>query len=313
MNTNTLPKVTTSEVTVSKITIEPIAVLDHGYVRLVDYMGTDQSIIEAARMSTGKGFLGWDKDEGLLDYLFSNSHSTPFEMCEIAVEVHAPIFVFRQWHRHRTQSVNEFSSRYSELPDVFYLPTWERCAERQGTTNKQGSVFSVLADEATAKSETLSIQAETIESYSHYRRRLGQGIPKELARLNMPVSGYSKMRAKANLHNWLHFLGLRMDSHAQMEIRVFADAVGAVVSALYPRTFELFLEYRLHAARFSRAELGVLQALMQNLLEGNVQLVSLPQYLKQAAGGLGGVRKSDAFLAKLGVRKSVDLSIGGGA
>lgn len=243
-----------------------INVLDYGYVEFIEAWGHgvegmnrnslyyphnlltkvqhdhEVGIIEAARMSTGKGFEGWEKDSRLLKYLYDHKHSTPFEMAGMTIEVKAPIFVFREWHRHRTQSYNEMSARYIPLPDENYLPTVERCMPTM-TSNKQ-------AQSATAKLPTYDEIAEwlyALESmYSQaqliYEQGIKTGIPKELARLPVPVARYSRMRASANLRNWLAFLTLRLDPSAQWEIRQFADAVLQILEVQFPQTAKLFEE-----------------------------------------------------------------------
>lgn len=243
-------------------------VLDRGYVRLVESFGSDERIIEAARMSTAKGFLGWgpkyvcvhclredcqepshegdhsttqvEGDEKLLRYLWKNQHATPFEMAGFVVEVKAPIVVFREWHRHRTQSYNETSARYVPLPDESYLPSVERVlAGNAATTNKQAQGSGRMISE----SEALSWLSDLADAYNAaqqvYRRGLALGVPKELARLPVPVARYSVMRASANLRNWLGFLKLRCDPAAQWEIRQYANAVAELVRELYPRTYEV--------------------------------------------------------------------------
>lgn len=217
-------------------------ILDHGYVELIETWGSDERFIEAARMSTGKGFEGWEKDEKLLAYLYNNKHSTPFEMGGMVIEVKAPIFVFREWHRHRTQSYNEMSARYIPLPDENYMPDIERLmlGANTSTTNKQaqGSGKELIANEAAAWAEQLSslyAQAQTV-----YEAGIALGVPKELARLAVPVARYSRMRASANLRNWLAFLTLRMAAAAQWEIRQYAVAVGELVAEHFPRTWVLF-------------------------------------------------------------------------
>jgi thymidylate synthase (FAD) len=239
--------------------------LDHGYLDYVEHWGSDESIVRAARMSTAKGFLGWgptyscpiheghsgfacceaairkEGDEKLLRYLWENQHTGPFEFCGLTVEVKAPIMVFREWHRHRTQSFNEMSARYVPLPDENYVPTVERIIEgSKKTANKQASSVAGECSEANAmvwltKLNLLYEQAETV-----YQAGLRYGVPKELARLPVPVGRYSRMRATANLWNWLRFLKLRMAPTAQYEIRVYADAVGQLLSEHFPRTMELF-------------------------------------------------------------------------
>ncbi len=224
-----------------------LKVLDSGYVSIVESWGSDQRIIEAARMSTSKGFLGWGTpdapgDEKLLAFLYNNKHSTPFEMAGMTIEVKAPIFVFREWFRHRTQSYNEMSARYIPLPDENYLPSVERIMNgaNTATTNKQaqGSGKHVTEDVADDWLKTVSdfyVNAEEL-----YQLGLNAGIPKELARIVLPVARYSRMRASANLRNWLAFLTLRQAKAAQWEIREYADAVAAFVADRFPRTYELF-------------------------------------------------------------------------
>lgn len=225
-----------------------IEILDKGYVKLVETWGSDERVIEAARMSTGKGFNGWGtpeepKDEKLLKFLWDNHHHTPFEMAGMVIEVRAPIFVFREWHRHRTQSYNEASGRYIPLPNDNYTPSITRILQGANsvTTNKQAQGVSenvLTADQAIEwqmELEALYTQAQAV-----YDKGLALGVPKELARLPVPVSRYSSMRASCNLRNWLHFLSLRMDSAAQWEIREYANAVCQLIEQQFPRTRELF-------------------------------------------------------------------------
>ena len=225
-----------------------IEVLDHGYLQLIESWGSDERIVEAARMSTDKGFLGWgtpDKqgDERLLRYLYENKHSTPFEMAGMSIEVQAPIFVFRQWHRHRTQSYNEMSGRYTPLPDTNYLPTIERLMVG-GSTNKQAGTAKGAPTLTRAGASFFRKQLEDQYKSAEllYQDALSGGVPKELARIHLPVARYSRMRASANLRNWLAFLTLRLDPHAQHEIRVYAAIVAAVIAVRFPRTFALFTE-----------------------------------------------------------------------
>jgi thymidylate synthase (FAD) len=233
-----------------------INVLDKGYVKLIDFMGSDESIIEAARMSTGKGFEGWDKDQALLSFLWKHKHTTPFEMCEMAIEVQAPIFVFREWHRHRTQAYNEFSARYSQMPNLHYKPDISRI-KKQSAINKQGSGEEI--DPKLAEGFVRELVDEQSSIYETYENMLQQGIAKEVARINTPVSRYSKMRAKTDLLNWLRFLDLRMRPDAQYEIRVFAEAVGKLVKEWVPRTWSLFEETNLYGVHFSQTEMQVLR------------------------------------------------------
>lgn len=220
-----------------------ISVLDHGYVEFIDHSGSDEAIIEAARMSTGKGFQGWDKDEKLLKFLWTNQHLTPFEMCDMTIEVSAPIFVFREWHRHRTQSYNEMSARYIPLPFTNYRPTLEdivlRSQAAANSTNRQASGTRACT-EVEARTWLAGLEDVYNRAQSLYNLGLDIGIPKELARLPVPVARYSRMRAKANLRNWLAFLTLRMAPNAQWEIRQYANAVGELIAETFPRTWNLF-------------------------------------------------------------------------
>lgn len=223
-------------------------VLDHGYVECVESWGSDERIIEAARMSTGKGFQGWDTDEKLLAYLYNHKHATPFEMAGLVIEVKAPIFVFREWHRHRTQSYNEMSARYIPLPDENYLPDVRRLLMRN-TANKQANSTGteLTPDGADRFREALVVGYGALEA--GYQAALNDGVPKELARLFVPVGRYSRMRAAANLRNWLAFLTLRMAPNAQWEIRQYADAVAELVAAKFPRTYALFDAERTHGRK----------------------------------------------------------------
>lgn len=221
--------------------MEKRQILDSGYVALVEAWGSDEGIIEAARMSTGKGFEGWDKDEKLLAYLYNNKHSTPFEMAGMIIEVKAPIFVFREWHRHRTQSYNEMSARYIPLPDENYLPTIQRLATLDVSGNKQAGKVTdrdVYPSEAKVWQDNLQHVYQLAQEV--YEQGLHIGIPKELARLPVPVARYSRMRASANLRNWLAFLTLRKAPAAQWEIRQYADAVGDLIAERFPHTWALF-------------------------------------------------------------------------
>lgn len=249
-----------------------IDVLDHGYVKFIEAWGTGRSgrigishddgetppidshiptdfevgIIEAARQSTQGGFRGWGMDAKLLKYLYDNKHATPFEFAGMVIEVQAPIFVFREWHRHRTQSYNEMSARYAPLPDLYYRPTAERVMASGSdhlTKNKQAQSMNGEVARAGAAYYFLQgltkVYAQVEESYKH---ALADGIPKELARLVMPVGHYSRMRASANLRNWLAFMTLRCDPLAQWEIRQYANAVATLIAETFPRTHELWAE-----------------------------------------------------------------------
>ncbi len=246
-----------------------IKLLDHGYVKFIESWGSDERIIEAARMSTNKGFLGWGPqctvcrandieahqsgctgvkvagDEKLLAYLWNNQHATPFEMGGMTIEVQAPIFVFREWHRHRTQSYNELSGRYTAIPDFNYVPSLERLMMGSDGKNKQAGTVAgaeVLTLEG-AQAYQLALKLQYKNDQDFYELALKNGVPKELARIHIPVGRYSRMRASANLRNWLAFLTLRSDRNpgAQWEIRQFANAVGTFVKDKFPRTWDLYV------------------------------------------------------------------------
>jgi thymidylate synthase (FAD) len=238
-----------------------VKVLDHGYVKLIESWGTgidgksknifhsttnpdyECGIIEAARQSTQGSFRGWDKDEKLLKFMFYNNHSTPFEFAGMIIEVQAPIFIFREWHRHRTQSYNEMSARYAPLPDLNYVPDTSRIFLAQNNQDKntqakalEGTVLDL--GKATAWQDAVRQAYKELEYL--YQLGLDNGIPKELARIILPVGRYSRMRASTNLRNWLAFLTLRMAPNAQWEIRQYANAVGDIISQVFPKTWELF-------------------------------------------------------------------------
>lgn len=227
-----------------------IQVLDKGYVKFVESWGVgladvpEAGIVEAARQSTQGSFRGWETDQKLLGYLFNSKpqHATPFEFAGMVIEVQAPILVLREWHRHRTQSYNEMSARYAPLPDDYYGVTLERCLlANSATTNKQAqNATGTVLEQGLAKLWLNRMQ----EAYEHcesvYQDGLQIGIPKEVARVVMPVGHYTRMRATANLRNWLGFMTLRMDPNAQWEIRQFANAVAAIIAEKFPQTYRLF-------------------------------------------------------------------------
>lgn len=229
--------------------MDTVKILDHGYLGLVESWGADERIVEAARMSTNAGFRGWGDpdepgDEKLLRYLYEHKHATPFEMAGMVIEVQAPIFVFREWHRHRTQSYNEMSARYTPLPDLNYVPSMERLLLGLDGSNKQAGVIRGAPRLTPEVAEEFRVRLMSLYEAQEdfYQWALGVGVPKELARIDLPVGRYSRMRASANLRNWLAFLTLRTAPNAQWEIRQFAAEVARLVGRLYPRTYELFLE-----------------------------------------------------------------------
>lgn len=228
---------------------EEIKVLDHGYCKLVETWGSDERIIEAARMSTHGGFVSWEPyeghprgDQGLLDYLWRNNHATPFEMAGATFEVQAPIFVIREWHRHRVPfGYNEASARYAPLPDLNYVPDVDRMLMGGGHLTKQaGSVGKAVLDESSAMLARDTIEMLYGQAERAYRDLLESGVPKELARCVLPVGRYSKMRATGNLRGWLAFLKLRAHPSAQYEIRVYAEAIAQFIAREFPRTWALY-------------------------------------------------------------------------
>ena len=239
-------------------------VLDHGFVRVVDYMGDDAAIVQAARVSYGRGTKRVSEDAGLIRYLMRHRHSTPFEMCEIKYHVKLPIFVARQWIRHRTANVNEYSARYSVMDREFYIPAPEHLAA-QSDSNRQGRGAVLEGDEAAAVLDLLRTDAG--RAYDNYAWMLNeesadparQGLARELARMNLTLNTYTQWYWKADLHNLLGFLQLRADSHAQYEIRAYADAMLATVEAWVPATYAAFREYRVGAVTFSAGMLAVLK------------------------------------------------------
>ena len=235
-------------------------VLDHGFIRLIDYMGDDSAIVQAARVSYGAGTKHVQNDEGLIRYLMRHFHSTPFEMCEIKLHVKLPVFVARQWIRHRTANVNEYSARYSVLDREFYIPAPEQLAA-QSVVNNQGRGEVLQGAEAARVLELLKSDAD--RSYDHYEAMLSQdgqqGLARELARMNLPANIYTQWYWKVDLHNLFHFLRLRADAHAQYEIRVYADAICRVVQDWVPLAYGAFEDYRLGGVALSGKAVDVLK------------------------------------------------------
>jgi thymidylate synthase (FAD) len=236
----------------------PVPVLDHGFVRVVDYMGDDAAVVQAARVSYGKGTRAVSEDRGLIRYLMRHRHTTPFEMCELKLHVKLPIFVARQWIRHRMASVNEISARYSILDREFYLPRAEDLAV-QSANNKQGR-GEALDAEAAARVLAL-LQRDATQACTTYEALLDdEGLARELARVNLPLSMYTHW--KIDLHNLMHFLALRLDGHAQYEIRAYAEVIAGFVRAWVPTCWEAFEDYRVGGVTLSRGMLDVVRALL---------------------------------------------------
>ncbi|MEL6608257.1 MAG: FAD-dependent thymidylate synthase [Pseudomonadota bacterium] len=227
-------------------------VLDHGFVRVIDYMGDDSAIVQAARVSYGEGTKHVSNDEGLIRYLMRHWHSTPFEMCEIKLHVKLPVFVARQWIRHRTANVNEYSARYSILDREFYIPAPEHLAA-QSVVNNQGRGSVLEGAEAARVLDIL--KGDSDRAYDHYEQMISdegqQGLARELARMNLPANVYTQWYWKVDLHNLFHFLRLRADSHAQYEIRVYADEICKIVADWVPLAYRAFEDYRLGGATMS--------------------------------------------------------------
>jgi thymidylate synthase (FAD) len=232
-------------------------VLDHGFVRLVDYLGGDQRIVQSARVSYGEGTKTLREDKTLIDYLLRNKHTSPFEQVILTFHVKMPIFVARQWIRHRTARLNEISGRYSVMRDEFYTPQPEE-VRFQSKRNKQGGSTQDVPDDLRAKVIGL-LQQEQQQLYSDYEDMLEDGIARELARINLPLSLYTEMYWQIDLNNLFHFLRLRMDWHAQYEIRVYGDTMAQITRAVAPMAYEAFEEHLLHGRNFSRTELDFIR------------------------------------------------------
>ncbi|MEM1383710.1 MAG: FAD-dependent thymidylate synthase [Pseudomonadota bacterium] len=240
---------------------EALPVLDHGFVRVIDYMGDDAAVVQAARVSYGQGTRQARDDAGLIRYLMRHWHSTPFEMCELKLHVKLPVFVARQWIRHRTANVNEYSARYSILDREFYIPAPDHLAA-QSTTNRQGRGETLDGAEAARVLELL--KGDASRAYDHYEEMLGDeiGLARELARMNLPANIYTQWYWKIDLHNLFHFLRLRADPHAQYEIRAYAEVIGDLVRAWVPVCWQAFEDYRLNAAQFSGPAMTVLRRML---------------------------------------------------
>lgn len=325
-------------------------ILGNGYLKYIGHMGSDETFVEAARMSTGKGFYSWyweedtyadcvcikcntqhlmstlpyedvcdaveepvctncwaieiqpigdlaikmgkpdfvlpkllgkkgaKRDLNLLETLYSSKHSSPFEMGELAIEIKVPILVVREWVRHRTQSFSEFSARYSQMPNEHYVPERDRI-QKQSKTNKQGS--SGQFDSVKSELYIGAIISEQQMIYNNYNHMVEDGMAKEIARINTPVSRMSKMRAKTDIRNWLGFLSLRMENSAQFEIREYANAVASLIKQLFPKTFELFLEYDFLGTRFSRTEMREIREIFRTLEKTGCPINESPHLSKK--------------------------------
>lgn len=248
---------------------QEIKVLDKGFVRLVDYMGGDERIVQAARVSYGAGTKSFRQDRGLIHYLLRNWHTSPFEQVQLSFHTKMPIFVARQWVRHRTARLNEISGRYSVMKDEFYVPEPQQI-RYQSESNKQGRSEECLSPED-AKAVIRMMEEEQRSVYANYQAMLGKGVARELARSNLPLSLYTEWYWQIDLHNLFHFLALRMDPHAQYEIRAFAEAMAVCAKAVAPLAYEAFEEHRMGSVTFSKAECEALSGMLNgggHALEG---------------------------------------------
>ncbi len=247
---------------VEEVLYKTIPVLDHGFVRVIDYMGNDSSIVQAARVSYGAGTKQVNEDRGLINYLMRHGHTTPFEMCEIKLHVKLPIFVMRHWVRHRTANINEYSARYSVLSKEFYIPELSKIAG-QSKTNKQGRSDDQMSQDT--KSEIVNTLSEfsekAYEKYSHMLDDLG--LTRELARTILPVNVYTEMYWKIDLHNLFHFLRLRADNHAQYEIQCYANTILDIVKKWVPLAYDAFMNYRKNSVSVSKKCIELNKRMMQ--------------------------------------------------
>ena len=257
---------------IEKVLYKPIPVLDKGFIRVIDYMGDDSAIVQAARVSYGKGTKQTNQDRGLIQYLMRHRHTTPFEMCDIKFHIKLPIFIARQWIRHRTASVNEYSARYSIMNNEFYIPRPEDMA-MQSKSNKQGR-DNILSPEESEKLLRLLVE-DSQSCYDHYQEMINEDVQgntinednpslaRELARMNLTLNFYTEWYWKINLHNLFHFLALRADPHAQYEIRVYAEAMLDIVKEWVPFAYEAFMEYKVNSASFSGNGVKAIKAMLQ--------------------------------------------------
>jgi thymidylate synthase (FAD) len=257
-----------------KVLYEPFTVLDHGFVRVIDYMGNDDSVVQAARVSYGSGTKKVNADKALINYLMAHRHTTPFEMCEIKFHIKLPIFVARQWIRHRTASVNEYSARYSIMEDEFYIPKAQHLSA-QSKINHQGRDESKILNSQEQKQVLEILKEDSVKAYQNYLKMINQdssgnvvdedkeGLARELARMNLPLNCYTQWYWKIDLHNLLHFLNLRADKHAQYEIRVYAEIMLDLVKKWVPNCYEAFVKNNQNAKNLSGPALEVVKSLLK--------------------------------------------------
>jgi thymidylate synthase (FAD) len=292
----TTPTLRPSVAALEEILFQPIPLLDHGFIRVIDYMGDDAAVVQAARVSYGRGTKKVSEDRGLINYLMRHWHTTPFEMAEIKVHVKLPIFVARQWIRHRTASINEYSARYSVLDREFYLPD-EAQLKAQSASNRQGRGDGLAADEARQVLDILRGDAE--RTYANYSWMLNEdaggtqvdgsrdGLARELARINLTLGTYTQWYWKTNLHNLMGFLRLRADTHAQYEIRVYADVLVDIMKRWVPLTHEAFLEHRLGAVTLSKTAIAAVRRMVAGETIDQATSGLTVREWREVAGALG--------------------------
>ena len=272
-------------------------VLDDGFVRVVDYLGADESIVQAARVSYGAGTRKTREDRGLIRYLMRHAHTTPFEMCELKLHVRVPMDCWRQWIRHRTANVNEYSTRYSVAIDASQQTKPDQW-RRQSTDNKQGSKG--LMDAATGEQLSASERELLDHAQRVYAERLEKGVAREQARKDLPLSTYTEAYWKVDLHNLFHFLWLRMDAHAQWEIRQYANVIGQeIVARWVPMAWEAFTDYRLNSLSLSRIEVELLRLLTSGSEEHLVSFLAKEQLVRNRGGAPALAGELKEFLVKL--------------
>lgn len=267
-----------------KILGKPFKVLDDGFVRVIDYLGSDESIVQAARVSYGKGTKKIHEDRGLIRYLMRYRHTSPFEMCEIKLHVRVPMDCWRQWIRHRTANVNEYSTRYSEAIDSAQK-TLPKDWRKQAKSSRQGSEGNINLDIG----KNLSKQEEEFHELARalYRERLEIGVAREQARKDLPLSTYTEAYWKMDLHNLLHFLELRMDSHAQIEIRSYADIIGhEIVKKWCPITWEAFQDYRLNSLYLTRTDQEIISAIIKGDFDSAINISKNVDFIKDSQDGI---------------------------
>ena len=272
-----------------------IRCLDHGFVRLIDHMGNDSRIVQTARVSYGEGTKTVREDKGLIAYLIENAHTSPLEQVVFTFHIKMPIFVARQHIRHRTARLNEISGRYSEMKEECYLPSTARI-RKQSTSNKQGSSIDVVDDATFIQAEMDQTQKSV---FAEYQDMLDKDVAKELARINLPLATYTEMYWQMDLHNLMHYLRLRIDSHAQEEIRVYAQAMLELIRPIVPMAVEAYEEHVLEAVKFSKTEMDILKAMLE-VFENQGLETALDYAFTEKAVNFSD-RKINSFKKKLGL------------